>query len=61
MGKGDKYLNWPIRFGWEGRFKSRWFTTHGWQIGWDVNRKRIFGWTLHFGALKVLFGPKGGR
>lgn len=57
---------WPIRLAW-GR-SSSWFATHGWQVGSELcgrhetslgnapGRRDVFGWTLHLGLLKVLFG-----
>ena len=66
------YQYFPIRVGWGAhrilpdgsseRIKGRWGThaflcCHGWQTDWK-NGKRVYGWTLHIGMLKIMFGGK---
>lgn len=68
-----RYQFWPIRIkllpdtGWS----KGWFIAHGWQTGDErvsVEKtgygmipgfRKVFGWTLHFGRLKIIFGNKG--
>jgi len=56
----QRYLLWPVRFSW-GRPWTRPFTTHGWEVQADGFEQRVYGWTLHFGKLKVLFGKDARR
>lgn len=65
---GDRWLLWPIRLRWVPGSPSRWFTSHGWQVGTErcpesqtggrhmPGFRGVFGRTLHLGRLKVLFG-----
>lgn len=69
---GDRWLWWPVRLRWVSdhpkSLRSKWFTTHGWQVGSErcsvaqtgkrnmPGYRGVFGRTLHFGRLKVLFG-----
>lgn len=69
---GDRWLWWPIRLRWvqpiSKSLRSKWFTTHGWQVGTErcaesqtgrrcmPGFRDVFGRTLHLGRLKVLFG-----
>lgn len=50
-----RYLYWPIFLRWQ-RGGSKWITWHGWQLGYEGLEQKVFGWTLHLGALKVCFG-----
>lgn len=55
-----RYIYWPINLAWrkpllKGKW-SPWFKTHGWQVGWDGIGMGVFGWTLHLGRLKIMFG-----
>lgn len=66
---GDRYHLRPIRFAWNPS-ASCWFKWHGWQTGAErcaysetskscvPGYRRVFGQTLHFGPLKVMFGRK---
>jgi hypothetical protein len=62
---GDEYhiyRYWPIRLDWARNTCHAFLCAHGWQTGWKCGA-RIYGWTLHIGALKIKFGKdlkKGG-
>lgn len=45
----------PISFGWSRRSSHSFICAHGWQNGY-LDGKRLYGWTLHIGALKIKFG-----
>lgn len=65
---GDRWLWWPIRLHWAPKNSSKWFASHGWQVGTEhctvaetggrcmPGFRAVIGRTLHFGRLKVLFG-----
>lgn len=69
---GDRWAWWPVslRISWRFGNWRQWFKTHGWQIGSErvdpalTSRacmpgfRRVFGWTLHLGPLKVCFGRR---
>lgn len=58
----DRRHWWPIRLKWAKPLPygmhAQWFKTHEWETGLDRWHRRWFGWTLHFGRLKVCFGPQ---
>jgi len=68
--KGN-YLFYPISISWgahhfsDGEWKRMKGSTgahaficcHGWQVGWK-NGQRVYGWTLHIGMLKIMFGRR---
>lgn len=53
-----KWMYWPISIR-INRDASTW-GTHGWSNGFEVSpdRTSYFGWTLHLGPVKVLFGDQ---
>lgn len=51
----DVYRWWPVRIGWRPGGCKRFFGRHGFQIGGSL-RGRVFGHTIHVGALKIIFG-----
>ena len=53
-----RYLYWPVRLGWSTRHGNwrKWFRWHGWQMVGSTDGEIRFGWTYHFGPLKVKFG-----
>lgn len=50
-----RYLYWPIFLRW-GMTSHKFITWHGWQVGYEGLEQKVFGWTLHVGALKICFG-----
>lgn len=64
----SRRLMWPISLKWSAATTSRWFRQHGWQVGSErcsaadtsdgcmPGYRAVFGWTLHLGQLKVVFG-----
>ena len=63
-----RYMWWPIRLRWQRASSHRFFTSHGWQTGFDrvaphehsdgcmPGYRSVFGRTFHLGPLKVCFG-----
>lgn len=55
---GARFLWWPIRLRWTSPLygRSAWFRWHGWEVESTGIEQHLFGWTMHLGWLKVLFG-----
>ena len=51
-----RFLYWPIFLRWQRGGAHKFITWHGWSIGYERLEQKVFGWTLHIGALKVCFG-----
>lgn len=51
-----RYLYWPIFLRWQRKATHKFINWHGWQIGYEGLEQKVFGWTLHIGALKICFG-----
>lgn len=51
-----RYLYWPIAIHWQRKASHKFINWHGWQLGYEKIQQRVFGWTLHIGALKICFG-----
>ena len=51
-----RYLYWPIFFRWQRKASRKFFNWHGWQLGYEGLEQKVFGWTLHVGAIKICFG-----
>ena len=51
-----RYLYWPIFLRWNRLGSHKFITWHGWSVGYEGLEQKVFGWTLHIGALKICFG-----
>lgn len=51
-----RYMYWPVAIRWQRKASHKWINWHGWQIAYEGIEQKVFGWTLHLGALKVCFG-----
>lgn len=51
-----RYLYWPIFLRWQRKGSHKFITWHGWSVGYEGLEQKVFGWTLHVGALKICFG-----
>jgi hypothetical protein len=55
---GRTYLWWPVRLVWRWHRPWLWFGSHGWEVGARGIEQLVFGWALHLGPLRVLFGSE---
>ena len=60
-----EYVWWPIGFAFPKKksfeyelqkYRTRFFSWHGWEIGHRGLEHHVFGWTLHIGRFKIFFG-----